>query len=217
VKGAAPLFPLLLLAGCAVAARLSDPPLAQLARWRSAAPETIAAEPVVAPCPAANPACPRLHALRAEACLGRALATRAPGAACPPSRAAPLLDCAAESYAAALAAPTSSSESAATARPTLRAGLAQALLCRAELDEPARAVAHAAAAADAAEGAAPPLAALHGARAALLLARLGPAEQRCPAARRAHALAATAPAKHRARLGADAALHLLRFCEAPPR
>ena len=97
MRAPAPLVPLLLLAGCA-AAGFADRPLAQLARWRDAGTEAIAAEPVVAPCPAANPACPRLHALRAEACLGRALATRAPGAACPASRAAPLLDCAAEHY-----------------------------------------------------------------------------------------------------------------------
>ena len=76
MKPAAPLLPLLLLTaagcavvGCTVAAGLADPPLAQLARWRTAAPETIAAEPVVEPCPASNSACPRLHALRAEACL----------------------------------------------------------------------------------------------------------------------------------------------------
>ena len=80
---ASPLFLFAAVAGCAVAADLADPPLAQLARWRSAGPEAIAAEPVVAPCPAAHPACSRLHALRAEACLGQALTARAPGAACP--------------------------------------------------------------------------------------------------------------------------------------
>lgn len=163
---AAPLLLLAAAAGCATAAGLADPPLAQLARWRATGPEAIAAEPVVAPCPAGNPACPRLHALRAEACLGQALARRAPGAACPASRAAPLLDCAAEGYAAALAA-------GAAGAPVLRAGQAQALLCRAELDEPAAALLRARAAAEAAAGAPPGLAALHGARAALLLARIG--------------------------------------------
>jgi hypothetical protein len=211
-NAARPVVPLLLLAaGCATVAGIADPPLAQLARWRDAAPRaSIAAEPVVAPCPAANPACPRLHALRAEACLGEALAIRAPGAACPASRSAPLLDCAAESYAAALAAK-------APGAPVLRAGLAQALLCRAELDPPAVAATRAVAAAEAAAGVAPPdLAALHGARAALLLARVGPAPGHCAAARRALDLSAAAPAEHRARLGTDALLHL-RTCEAPSR
>jgi hypothetical protein len=211
MKPAARPLPLLFLvaACCATAAGLADPPLAQLARWRNALRETVAAEPVVAPCPATNPACPRLHALRADACLGEALAARAPLAACPGSRSAPLLDCAAEGYAAALAATAPSA-------PMLRAGMAQALLCRAELDEPVRAANRAAAAADAAAGAPPGLAALHGARAALLLARVGPAAGRCAEARRARDLAAAAPAEHRARLGADALLHL-RTCEAPPR
>jgi hypothetical protein len=207
-----PLPLLVLLAGCAAAAGLADGPLAQLARWRNAPRAAVAAEPVVAPCPAANPACPRLHARRAEACLAEALASRAPGAACPASRSAPLLDCAAEGYAAALAA------GATGAPPALRAGLSQALLCRAELDAPAAAAASRAAAAveAAATGAPPELAALHGARAALLLARIGPAAARCAEARRALALSASAPAEHRARLRADALLHL-RTCEAPSR
>lgn len=207
---ASPLFLFAAVAGCAVAAGLADPPLAQLARWRSAGPEAIAAEPVVVPCPAGDPACSRLHALRAEACLGRALAARAPGAACPASRAASLLDCAAENYAAALARPE------AAGVPALRAGLAQALLCRAELDAPDSAAGRATAAAVAAEGAPPALAALHGARAALLLARVGPAEGRCAAIRRALALSAAVPAEHRARLETDAALLHPRTCE-PPR
>jgi hypothetical protein len=236
VKPAAPLFPLLLAAaaaaGCAVAAGVADPPLAQLARWRTAGRDAIAAEPIVAPCPDDHPACPRLHALRAEACLGRALADRAPGAACPASRAAPLLDCAAEGYAAALASPgaapptpatlaspSAAAAAAAAAPAALRAGLAQALLCRAELDAPEPAAARrAAAAAEAAEGAPPALAALHGARAALLLVRVGPVSGRCAAARRALELSAAAPDAHRARLraDADAALLHLRTCE-PPR
>lgn len=210
MRTARPLIPVLLtVAGCAAAAGLADPPLAQLARWRSTVPEAIAAEPVVAPCPASNPACSRLHALRAEACLGRALATRTPGAACPASGAAPLLDCAAEGYSGALAAGASDA-------PAVRAGLAQALLCRAELDEPSTAAARAIAAGEAAIGAKPGLAALHGARAALLLARVRPAAERCAAARRALDLSAAAPAEHCARLGADALLHL-RTCEALPR
>jgi hypothetical protein len=256
VRAAAPLL-FLAAAGCAAATGLADPPLAQLARWRTAGQNAIAAEPVVAPCPAGHPACPRLHALRVGACLGRALAARAPGAACPASRAAPLLDCAAESYAAALAATASESAAVPALRaanaaasadldalstdgegrvrvradatdaparvgrsadgPALRAGLAQALLCRAELDTPDPAARHAAAAAaEAAAGAPPGLAALHRARAVLLLARVGPAPGRCAAARRALDLAASAPAEHRARLRADAALLHPRTCE-PPR
>lgn len=181
----------LLLAGCATAAALADPPLAQLARWRGADRARIAAEPVAAPCPAENPACPRLHALRAEACLGEALAARAPGAACPASAAAALLGCAAEHYASALG----RERPAGAARSTASAGPAGV---------------------EAAENAPPEPSALHGARAALLLARLGPAPRRCHAARRAPALSAAAPAAHRARLRADAILHL-RTCEAPPR
>jgi hypothetical protein len=207
---ARPLLPLVLVAaGCATVAGLADPPLAQLARWRDTPRDSVAAEPVVAPCPAANPACPRLHALRAEACLGEALAARAPQAACPPSRTAPLLDCAADGYAAALSANAPNA-------PVLRSGMAQALLCRAELDDPTRAATRAATAAEAAAGAPPELAALHGARAALLLARLGPAPRRCAEARRALDLSAAAPVEHSARLSADALLHL-RTCEAPPR
>lgn len=204
---AAPLAVLVAVAGCAFAARLADAPLAQLARWRDAAPEAIAAEPVIAPCPRENPACARLHALRAEACLARALAGRAPGAACPASRATPLLDCAAEGYAAALAADAPDA-------PALRAGLAQSLLCRAEFGASARAALGAAAAADAARGAPLELAALHGARAALLLARLAAdSSERCAAAQRALGLSSQASAEHRARLRADALLQL-RTCEA---
>lgn len=211
MKPAAPLLPLLLTAagcavvGCTVAAGLADPPVAQLARWRTAAPETIAAEPVVGPCPRSNPACLRLHVLRAEACLGRALASRAPGAACPASRAAPLLDCATENYSAALAAP------AAPDAPTLRNGLAQSLLCRAELDPSETATHRALAAAEAARGAPPDLSALHTAHAALLLARIGPAAERRAAASRALDLSKSTPNEHRARLRADAEALLRRL------
>ena len=93
-------FPL--LAGCAFTAAQVDPPLGQLARWRDAAPAVLAAEPVVTPCPADNPACATLHLVRAEACMGVAMAARAPGATCPTLAEAPHLACAGADYAAAV-------------------------------------------------------------------------------------------------------------------
>lgn len=162
-------FPVLLLAGCAPLAGVIDPPVAQLARWQHAAPAEIAAEPVA--CPAGHEACPRLHLLRAEACLSLAMAARAPGAACPALR--DHLPCAAESYAAARAL---------TPDPKLATGEAQARLCLAELSAPAEGAQEAARAAGAAASANAPLL---GARAALLAARPGaaPDARRCAAAR----------------------------------
>ena len=218
VKAAAPLFPLLARRRrLRRRGRLADPPLAQLARWRSAAPDAIAAEPVVAPCPAANPACPRLHALRAEACLGRALATRAPGAACPPSRAAPLLDCAAEGYAAALAAAAAVGERRHRAPRSTPASRKPSCAAPSWTSPPA-----------------PPLArrrrgrsrrgarrrtgrAARRPRRAAARPRSAPPPQRCAAARRALAL----PPPRRPSTARGSAptplLHLLRTCEAPPR
>lgn len=169
---AAPL--LLALAGCAAVATVADPPLAQLDRWRGAAPAAIAAEPVVAPCPRDNPACARLHALRAEACMGLAMGARAPGAACPGSPAH--LACAAEGYAAARAMRDA---------PALAAGEAQARLCLAELSAPAAGAAIAAQALAASRAAPPDRAPALAARAALILARPGaaPDAARCAAAR----------------------------------
>ena len=204
------LFLASLLAGCTLAADLADPPLAQLARWRDADRATIAAQPVVTPCPADNPACPRLHALRAEACLSLALEARAPGAACPGPAQAPQLDCAAEGYGAALAA---GAEGAAV----LQAGLAQALLCRAELDPHAIAAPRAARAAAAARQAPSPRDALYGAWAALIAARPGAGSDpaRCRAAREAMTLAHRAGPPMQDRLLADAAmqLHQIPGCE----
>ena len=152
------ILPILVLAGCAPLAAAIDPPIAQLARWQRSPPATIAAEPVA--CSEGHEACPRLHLLRAEACMGLAMAARAPGAACPALR--DHLPCAAQSYAAARAlAP----------EPRLAAGEAQARLCLAELSGPtegALEAARAAPAISAAEGWG-----IFGARAALIAARPG--------------------------------------------
>jgi len=162
---------LLLLAGCTPMAAMLDPPLAQLARWEHAAPAAIAAEPVA--CTPGHTACARLHARRAEACMGLAMASRAPGAACPATR--EHLPCAAESYTAARAL---------TPSPALAAGEAQARLCLAEGLPPTDAAREAALAGPAIAAAPPQRAALLGARAALIAARpgAGPDSQRCLAA-----------------------------------
>lgn len=163
---------LLLLAGCTPMAALLDPPLAQLARWEQATPAEIAAEPLA--CPEGHPACARLHARRAEACMGLAMAARAPGAACPATR--EHLPCAAQSYAAARAL---------TPGPALAAGEAQARLCLAEFLPPAEAAREVAHAAPAIAASPPSRAPLLGARAALIAARPGAGSdaQRCAAAR----------------------------------
>lgn len=161
---------MMLLAGCSPVAALLDPPLAQLARWEGASPVDIAAEPVA--CPPGHAACARLHARRAEACMGLAMAARAPGAACPAAR--EHLPCAGESYAAARALAPG---------PALAAGEAQARLCLAEWLPPAEAAQEAVRAAPAIAAAPPPRAALLAARAALIAARPGAGQdsQRCAA------------------------------------
>ena len=68
-----PALLLLSLAGCAPLAMVLDPPLGQLARWHHA-PALAAEQPVITPCPDANPACPQLHTRRAEACMATAMA-----------------------------------------------------------------------------------------------------------------------------------------------
>jgi hypothetical protein len=163
---------ILLLAGCTPMAALLDPPLAQLARWEGAPPAQIAAEAV--DCPPGHVACARLHTRRAEACLGLAMAARAPGAACPGR--ADHLACAAQSYAIARALSPS---------PMLAAGEAQARLCLAEFLPPAEAAREVAQAAPAIAASPPARAALYGARAALIAARPGAGEnsQRCAATR----------------------------------
>ena len=109
----------LLLAGCAPLAAVIDPPLAQLARWRDA-PGLAAEQPVIQPCPDGHRACAQLHARRAEACMVRAMAARAPLGACPGSAALGDLTCALDAYAAARRTDHS---------PVLAAGHAQALIC----------------------------------------------------------------------------------------
>lgn len=113
----------LLLAGCAPLASVIDPPLAQLAHWQ-AEPSLAAQQPVIQPCADGNRACPQLHARRAEACMERAMAARAPGAACPGSAALSDLDCARAAYAAARRTDRN---------PLLAAGHAQALICAGHL------------------------------------------------------------------------------------
>ena len=157
---------MLILAGCAPVAAVLDPPLVQLSRWDRAAPAQIAAEPVA--CPTGHAACARLHTRRAEACMGLAMATRAPGAACPALR--DHLACAAEGYTAARAL---------TPHPVLAAGEAQARLCLAEFLPPPEA------SREAAQALAADPAPLVAARAALIAARPGSGtnSQRCAAAR----------------------------------
>jgi len=160
----------LLLAGCMPVAALLDPPLSQLARWESASPAAIAAEPVA--CPPGHAACARLHTRRAEACMGLAMASRAPGAACPAAH--EHLPCAAEAYAAARTLSSS---------PVLAANEAQARLCLAELMPPPAGAAQAARAAPAIAAAPPQRMPLLAARAALIAARPGAGtnSQRCAA------------------------------------
>jgi hypothetical protein len=166
------------LGGCAPVAAVLDPPLAQLARWESASPEAIAAEPVS--CPPGHAACARLHARRAEACLTLAFRDRAPGAACPGSDAH--LACAAEHYAAARAL---------RPHPALADGEAQARLCRAAFLPPAAAGAEARRALEAAAAAPPERAGRWRARAALLLSRpeIGRDTEACAIARAGRAAA----------------------------
>jgi len=160
----------LLLAGCTPVAALLDPPLAQLARWETATPAEIAAEPVT--CPSGHAACARLHTRRAEACMGLAMASRAPGAACPATR--EHLPCAVQSFAAARAP---------VPNPVLAANEAQARLCLAELMAPAAGAAEAVQAATAIAESSPQRVPLLAARAALIAARPGAGHdsQRCAA------------------------------------
>jgi len=152
-------------------AALLDPPLAQLARWESASAAEIAAEPVA--CPPGHAACARLHTRHAEACMGLAMAGRAPGAACPAAR--EHLPCAAQSHAAARALSPSA---------VLAANEAQARLCLAELMAPGGGAVEAARAAPAIAAAPPQRMPLLAARAALIAARPGAGDdsQRCAAA-----------------------------------
>jgi hypothetical protein len=163
---------LLPLTACAPVAAVLDPPLAQLARWEGASDAAIAAEPVA--CPPGHPACARLHARRATACMTLAMADRPPGAACPGT--ATHLDCAAQGYAAARAlAP----------HPALAQGEAQARLCRSAFLPRADATAEATRAHNAAALAPAATRPLLRARAALVLSapHLGISSESCGTAR----------------------------------
>lgn len=215
-------FPLLalalLLASCQQVGRVVDPDVAQLERFQTARSENrlrdIANEPVVASCTPDKPACGRLNAIRAEACLTLALAERAPGVACPPASSAARDDlaCASEGYAAAMAA-TNAGFSAAD-QLAHRQGRAQALYCRAELGTVSAGVPLAREAADVAAGLPPPRRQAIGGSAALFLARPGAGADavRCERAREAaraarDGLAANPGAEDRAlltRLATDA-------------
>ena len=154
--------PMLLLAGCTPLAALLDQPLAQLARWETASPAAIAAEPVA--CPAGHAACARLHQRHAEACMALAMGSRAPGAACPGTAAH--LACAAAGYAAARALEP---------HPMLAQGEAQARLCLAAF-LPSQAAEE-----EAARALAASTTPLNAARAALIAGRAGTRAQRCAA------------------------------------
>ncbi len=209
---------LLLLGGCQQVGRVVDPDVAQLERFQAARGEgrlrDIADEPVVASCTPDRPACGRLHAIRAEACLALAMADRAPGAVCPAASSAARddLGCAADAYAQAMAA-TGAGFSAAD-RLAHRRGSVQALYCRAELDPPARGAAFAQRALELSGGLPPPERDTLGGSAALFLARpgAGPDAARCEqaleAARRAREGLGVAQAGDdralRTRLAADA-------------
>jgi hypothetical protein len=182
----------LLLSGCAPLAAVLDPPLAQLARREAAPPKRIAAEAVR--CPRGHPACARLHRRRAEACMGLATGSRAPGAACPGSDAH--LRCAMENYAAA---------NALAAAPGLVIGEGQAALCLAAFLSPRGG------AVLAARATATPLLA---SRAALLAARPGAGTDaaRCAAARAGLRLA---PPASREAAELSARLATIAHCPTP--
>lgn len=210
---------LALLAACQPLGRMLDPDVAQLdryQRWRDAGDlQAIAGEPPVASCTAESPACARLNAIRAEACLALAMSTRAPGAVCPAAtpETRQLLACAQAGFAAAMAAPAGRF----TAADALahRRGRAQAAYCRAELETVAAGVALAREASGLAAGLPPVERAAIGGAAALYLARPGAGADavRCERAREAArlaeaGLAAGPEAEDRAlltRLAADAA------------
>lgn len=181
---------MLLLGGCQQVGRLADPDVAQLERYQAARSEgrlqEIADEPVVA-CTLDRPACGRLHAIRAEACLGLAMADRAAGATCPAASSAARDDlaCAADAYAQAMAA-TGAGFTAAD-QLAHRRGRVQALYCRAELDTPSRGAAFAREALTLSGPLPPPERDTLGGSAALFLARPGTGAdaQRCEHAREA--------------------------------
>jgi hypothetical protein len=182
---------LLLFTGCQQIGRVIDPDVAQLDRYQTARSEgrlrAIADEPVVSSCTPDKPACGRLHAIRAEACLTLAMADRASGVACPAASSAARddLTCAAEAYAAAMAA--TGAGFSASDQLAHRRGRVQALYCRAELDTVARGVAFAREALQLSGPLPPPDRDTLGGSAALFLARPGAGTDtvRCEQAREA--------------------------------
>lgn len=186
---------LALLAGCQQLGRVLDPDVAQLERYqeRRAAGDFrgIVAEPVVAACAADSPACARLQAIRAEACLALAMASRAPGAACPAAtgEARAHLACAQAGFAAAMA--SRAERFSRAALEAHRQGRAHAAYCSAELETVTAGVALAREALSLSAGLAPTRRAVIGGAAALYLARPGAGADavRCARAREASALA----------------------------
>lgn len=129
---------LLILAGCA-----SLPgPVAQLdgftADQTAGRFDSIAKATVVSDCratPFGSDACPRIHAIRARACLELARQEAAPGAACPPASASARqnLGCAVESYALAGNAALTGGDAS-----NLTENRARARYCAARLQSPAK-------------------------------------------------------------------------------
>lgn len=187
----------LALLGCSTAVQVMPGPVAQLARMEQAqqAGRTadIAGEKVDAACastPFSSEACPKIHALRAGACLALAQQQAADGAACPPptGSAATQINCAADSYALAGDGVLANSGDAAAALQNR----GQARYCAARLRPPAEGLAMARAAM--ADLARPPASGgrdLMAASAALFIAQstAAPAAERCDAARQATQLA----------------------------
>jgi hypothetical protein len=111
----------------------TDPTLERLLQWQEQDKLTaIAAEPVPPGCastPFTSRACPRIHAIRAHACLALANRETDPHAACPPLHSASArqaLQCAVDSYA--IAVPPQETQSA-----DLRQNRARAFYCGARL------------------------------------------------------------------------------------
>lgn len=184
-----------LLAACQQLGRVLDPDVAQLERYqaRRAAGDlrAIVEEPPVAACAADSLACARLQAIRAEACLALAMASRAPGAACPAAteEARAQLACAQAGFAAAMA--SRAWAVAPNDAEAHRQGRAQAAYCRAELETVSAGVAPAREALSLSAGLSPPRRAVIGGAAALYLARPGAGADavRCERAREASRLA----------------------------
>ncbi len=131
-----PLLALLsvLLGGCP--SQIIPGPVAQLDRYEKAEqagrPADIVADPISGDCAGGasqSAACPKLHAIRARACLQVARQAAAPNAACPGSGSRDVLACAVENYGAVL----NDSSFSAEARNDFRENHARAAYCLANL------------------------------------------------------------------------------------